>query len=74
MPDSPKAARSYRQYAAKCLEIARNIVDIDRRLFLLNMAQDWLKLAEQVEREAALAHVCQASPWELQSKKPRPDG
>ena len=60
MSDSPKAARSYRQYAAKCLEISQNIADIDRRLFLLNMAQDWLKLAEQVEREAVLAPACGA--------------
>jgi hypothetical protein len=74
MPKSPEAARSYRQYAAKCLEIAQNIGEIDRRLFLLNMAQDWLKLAEQVEREAALAPACHASSWEFQSKKPWPDG
>jgi hypothetical protein len=74
MPDSPDAAFSYRQYAAKCLEIAQNIVDIDRRLFLLNMAQDWLKLAEQVEREAALAPACRAFSGEFQSKKPWPDG
>ena len=70
MPDSQQVARSYRQYAAKCLEIAQNIADIDRRLFLLNMAQDWLKLAEQVEREAESAPAWQASPWEFQSKKP----
>jgi hypothetical protein len=50
MPDSQEAARFYCQYTAS-LEIVPNIVDIDRRPFLLNMAQDWLKLAEQVENE-----------------------
>jgi hypothetical protein len=74
MPDSSETARSYRQYAAKCLEISQNVVDIDRRLFLLKMAQDWLKLAEQVEREAALTAACRAPFWEFQSKRPRPDG
>jgi hypothetical protein len=65
-----EAARSYRQYAAKCLEISRNIVDTDRRLFLLKMAQDWLKLAEQVEREAVLAPACEAPFWEFLAKRP----
>jgi hypothetical protein len=74
MPDSSEAARAYRQYAGKCLEMSQNIVGLDRRLFLLNMAQDWLKLAEQVEREAALAPACQASSWEFLSKKPWSEG
>jgi hypothetical protein len=74
MPDSRGAARSYRQYAANCLEIVQNIVDIDRRLFLLNMAQDWLKLAEQVEQEAALAPACQETSLEIQSKNPWSEG
>jgi hypothetical protein len=74
MPDSSETARSYRQYAAKCLEISQNIVDTDRRLFLLKMAQDWLKLAEQVEREAPWAAACRELFWEFQSKKPRADG
>ena len=73
MPESREAPASYRQYAAKCLDLAQTIVDIDRRLFLLNMAQDWLKLAEQVEREAALAPARRAPFWEFLSKKNRPN-
>jgi hypothetical protein len=61
MPDSTEAARSYRQYAAKCLEIFQKIVDIDRRLFLLNMAQDWLKLADQVERSEEIGAISASS-------------
>jgi hypothetical protein len=40
----------YRLYAANCLEIAEHVVDVERRVFFLNMARDWLKLAEQAER------------------------
>jgi len=70
MPDPQETAGSYRQYASKCLEIAQNIGDIDRRLFLLNMAQDWLKLAEQVERDLTPVPPYQACSWEFQLKKP----
>ncbi len=55
MPDLEETARCYRQYANKCLEIAQKIGDIDRRVFLLNMARDWLKLAQQVERNMSPA-------------------
>jgi hypothetical protein len=74
MPDSQENARSYRQYATKCLEIAQNITDIDRRLFLLNMAQDWLKLAEQVERDLGSVQPCRAASLKFRPKKPWSDG
>jgi hypothetical protein len=70
MPDPQETAGSYRQYASKCLEIAQNISDIDRRLFLLNMAQDWLKLAEQVEQDLTPVTPYQACSREFQLKKP----
>ena len=37
----------YRSYAAKCLAISRNVRDPPARLVLLEMAQSWLKLAEE---------------------------
>jgi hypothetical protein len=40
----------YRLYAANCVEIAENVSDSDRRLFLLRMAQAWGHLADQVEK------------------------
>jgi hypothetical protein len=40
----------YRLYAANCIESAEHVPDADRRVFLLRMAQAWIKLAEQVER------------------------
>ncbi len=38
----------YRCYAAKCLKISRNIRDPAAKLMILEMAQSWLNLAEQV--------------------------
>ncbi len=38
----------YRGYAAKCLKISRNIRDPAAKLMILEMAQSWLNLAEQV--------------------------
>jgi hypothetical protein len=40
----------YRLYAANCIELAEGLSDRDRRIFLLNMARDWLKLADQAEK------------------------
>jgi hypothetical protein len=46
-------AACYRLYAANCLEIAENIRERDKRIFLLRMAQGWSRLAEQIERTAS---------------------
>jgi len=40
---------SYRLHAANCIEIAR-VLEPDRKLALLNIAQAWLNLAEQVAK------------------------
>jgi hypothetical protein len=40
----------YRLYAAYCLEIAQGFEDRGRKIALLNMAQTWMALADQVER------------------------
>ncbi len=39
----------YRLYAANCIELARRVVDPDRRVFLFRMAQAWTQLANQAE-------------------------
>jgi hypothetical protein len=46
----------YRLYAANCVEIAANVSDTDRRLFLLRMAQAWGNLADQVEKMGNNGH------------------
>lgn len=43
----------YRLYAVNCVELAQGVLDPDRRLFLLRMAQAWGQLAKQVEEHAA---------------------
>jgi hypothetical protein len=39
----------YRLYATNCIEVARDL-EPARKLALLNMAQAWLNLADQVEK------------------------
>jgi hypothetical protein len=45
-----ETAACYRLYAANCLELAERADEIERRVFLLHMARDWLKLAAQIEQ------------------------
>ena len=40
-------SETYRQHAIQCLEMARTIFDENQRAFLIAMAQDWKKLADQ---------------------------
>jgi hypothetical protein len=42
----------YRSYAARCIKISQNIADPSGKLVLLEMAQAWLNLAEQVAESA----------------------
>ena len=41
-----------RSYAARCLAITRNVSDLTGKLVLVEMAQSWLKLAEQAGEDA----------------------
>jgi hypothetical protein len=43
-------ADRYRQYAAECLRIARDARDADHKARLLQMADDWRRLADAVDR------------------------
>src|SRR5215510_11875362 len=43
-------AYEYRQRADHCLEIARVVARVRHRKMVLDMAEAWLKLAEQAER------------------------
>jgi len=48
---SPKeVVACYRLYAAYCAETARDPLEPGRKVALLNLAQAWLRLAEQVEK------------------------
>jgi hypothetical protein len=40
----------YRLYAVYCVEIAQHAIDPGRKVALLDMAQSWTKLADQIEK------------------------
>jgi len=42
----------YRQYAANCLNVAKQVADPTIRASLVDMAQVWMTLAEQTEDTA----------------------
>lgn len=60
----------YRLYAANCIELAEHVFDRDRRVFLLNMARDWLKLADQAEKERGAGHDFEAPRVDSQPEPP----
>ena len=42
-------AAFYRTYAARCVEMPRDVPDVASKFTLLGMAQAWLALADQAE-------------------------
>lgn len=59
------AAEFYRRYAARCVEIARDITDPERKATLLSMAQAWLMLADRAEKnsEVTLVYETPGTPY-----------
>jgi hypothetical protein len=47
-----EAVARYRLHAAHCVELAERIPDAEGRLTLFAMAQSWLALAEQAEKNS----------------------
>ena len=43
--------RTYRRFAARCLEEARGTIDPRLKAFLAEMAQEWQRLAEETKGE-----------------------
>lgn len=54
MGPSDLAAR-YRQFAAKCVAVARGMTSQSEKLSMLDMAQAWLILADQALKNEGLA-------------------
>ena len=42
-------SEEYRWFAGRCLEIARHTADTQTRAAMLQMAQVWLRLADEIE-------------------------
>jgi hypothetical protein len=49
----------YRDYAANCVKIAQEISDAVGKLSLLNMAQAWIALADQAEKNGGNVLFCE---------------
>ncbi len=47
------SVKQYQRYAARCLQEARTTTDSRLRAFLVEMAQEWQRLAEQAKTTAA---------------------
>jgi hypothetical protein len=52
----------YRLYAADCVERAQHVVDSGHKVALLDMAQAWARLAEQIERKTSTVETGAQSP------------
>jgi hypothetical protein len=61
MAVSAEDVACYRLYAANCVEIAENIPDTGRRVFLLRMAQAWGRLADQLEKSGDIIPADESS-------------
>jgi hypothetical protein len=49
-------SRTYRRFAARCLEEARRTIDPRLKAFLGEMAQEWQRLAEEAKGEKNEQH------------------
>ena len=56
------SAGEYRRYAVECFRIAEGTTGFRNRLLLITMAQSWLLLAEQAEKNLAADLVYEAPP------------
>jgi hypothetical protein len=61
------SAGDYRVRAKSCMQLARNATDADSKMLLLDMAQAWLALAEQAEKNSATTLV-----YETPEPRPQP--
>ena len=63
-------AKEYRLRAQHCLDIATDMADLPNRMILLDMAQAWLLLADQAERNRTTDLVYETPPAR---SAPRPE-
>jgi hypothetical protein len=57
----------YRDYAAKCLLASQTQTTTAERMALLDMAQAWIALAKQAEKNESLAVIYETPPAEKSS-------
>jgi hypothetical protein len=65
-----EAAAVYRLYASRCVEIAQDTASPERRAALLAIAQAWLGLADQAEKNSDVVLVYETpTPKPMQSQQ-----
>jgi hypothetical protein len=71
------SAEVYRVRAKSCTQLAHNATDADSKMLLLDMAQAWLALAEQADKNSATTLVYETpeprpQPAQQQQQQPQP--
>jgi hypothetical protein len=56
------SAEKYRRHAEQCFRTAERVTNSDTRLDLIELAQSWLLLAEQVEKNPAADSLYETPP------------
>jgi hypothetical protein len=57
-----EVAACYRLYAVYCVDLAQGFLQPGRKLALLNMAEAWTRLADQIEKNNGTGLVFDALP------------
>jgi hypothetical protein len=57
-----RSAKMYQRYAALCLQEARSTTDARLKAFLIEMSQEWQRLADQAKTTAALQQARSSEP------------
>jgi hypothetical protein len=57
-----QSARKYQRYAARCLQEARSTLDAKLKAFLVEMAQEWQRLADQAKVVSAGTQIPRSEP------------
>jgi hypothetical protein len=56
------SAKNYRLYAQECFQIAANVADPGTKTWLIELAQSWLILAQQAEKNLTSDLVYETPP------------
>jgi hypothetical protein len=57
-----RSAKQYQRYASRCLQEARSTNDFKLKAFLVEMAQEWQRLADQLKTTAAVHKAPSSEP------------
>jgi hypothetical protein len=61
------SSEKYRLYARECFQIAENVTDPGTKAWLIGLAQSWLVLAQQAEKNLTADPVYETPPSQNES-------